>query len=212
MAKIRLIAGLGNVGKQYERTRHNVGFDAVDLITSRLGVKVNKKKFGALFADVEFESGLVSGDEFTSGKLILVKPAMFMNNSGQAVATVAGFYKIPPEHILVITDDMALDCGMIRLRQTGSAGGHNGLIDIIDKLGSKQFNRLRIGIGSSGRIPGRNYVLARPDEDQRGLIDQAIERSAQAAMLWLERGPKAVMNKFNRKRSDSGGKESQDEN
>jgi PTH1 family peptidyl-tRNA hydrolase len=189
MYDIKLIVGLGNPGLEYQQTRHNVGFEVVELLTKKLKVKLNKEKFSAAFGQAEFEDK----------KLILLKPLLFMNNSGQVVAAVANFYKLTAEAILVITDDMALEPGMIRLRAGGSAGGHNGLADIIEKLGTDEFNRLRIGIGSRSQTPGRDYVLSRPSETERNLIDKAVTEAADAVMVWITEGVETAMNRFNRR-------------
>jgi PTH1 family peptidyl-tRNA hydrolase len=189
MYDIKLIVGLGNPGLEYQQTRHNVGFEVVELLTKKLKVKLNKEKFSAAFGQAEFEDK----------KLILLKPLLFMNNSGQVVAAVANFYKLTAEAILVITDDMALEPGMIRLRAGGSAGGHNGLADIIEKLGTDEFNRIRIGIGSRSQTPGRDYVLSRPSETERNLIDKAVTEAADAVMVWITEGVETAMNRFNRR-------------
>ena len=196
MNDIRLIAGLGNIGQEYEGTRHNVGFEVIDLLANKLKVELKKEKFGAAFGRVEFEGK----------KLILLKPLLFMNNSGQVVATAANFYKLTTSDILVITDDMALEPGMIRLRAGGSAGGHNGLIDIIEKLGTEKFSRLRIGIGSKEQAAGRDYVLSKPAETEKKLIDTAITEAAEAALLWINEGIEAAMNRFNRRLTTDDGK------
>ncbi len=187
MNDIRLIAGLGNPGLEYEQTRHNVGFEVVDLLAKKLKVRLNKEKFSAAFGQAEFEDK----------KLILLKPLVFMNNSGQAVAAAANFYRLTAGAILVIADDMALEPGMIRLRAAGSAGGHNGLADIIEKLGTDQFSRLRIGIGSRNQADGRDYVLSRPSETERNLIDKAVAQAADAVIVWITEGVEAAMNRFN---------------
>jgi PTH1 family peptidyl-tRNA hydrolase len=189
MNEIRLIAGLGNPGLEYQGTRHNVGFEVIDLLTKKLKVELNREKFGAAFGQVEFEDK----------KLILLKPVLFMNNSGQVLATAANFYKLTADGILVITDDMALEPGMIRLRAGGSAGGHNGLADIIEKLGTDEFGRLRIGIGSRNQTAGRDYVLSRPDETERELIDKAVTEASEAVLVWAGEGIETAMNKFNRR-------------
>jgi PTH1 family peptidyl-tRNA hydrolase len=189
MNDIRLIAGLGNPGLEYKGTRHNVGFEVVDRLAEKLKVELNKEKFSAAFGQIEFE------DE----KLILVKPLSFMNNSGQVIAAVVNFYRLAPGQVLVITDDMALEPGMIRLREAGSAGGHNGLADIIEKLGTDKFGRLRIGVGSRGQAAGSDYVLSRPLESEREQIDKAIAEAADAVILWMTEGVEAAMNEFNRR-------------
>jgi PTH1 family peptidyl-tRNA hydrolase len=189
MNEIRLIAGLGNPGLEYKGTRHNVGFEVIDLLAKKLKVELNKEKFGAAFSRIEFEDK----------KLILLKPLMFMNNSGQVLAAVVNFYKLAADEVLVITDDMALEPGMIRLRAGGSAGGHNGLIDIIEKLGMEEFGRLRIGIGSRGQAVGRDYVLSKPAETEKKLINTAVTEAAEAVLLWVKEGIETAMNKFNRR-------------
>ena len=126
---MKMIVGLGNPGKEYADTRHNVGFKVVDALASTLDVNVKKRKFGARFGEVDFEGE----------KLILLKPWTYINLSGSAIATAAGFYKLPLSELLVVTDDMALEPGVIRLRAKGSAGGHNGLKNIIARLGSEDF-------------------------------------------------------------------------
>lgn len=189
MDEIRLVAGLGNVGAQYARTRHNAGFETVDALAKELGVELAKEKFGAAFATTEFE------DE----KLIMLKPQQFMNRSGRSIAAMANFYKIDTSRLLVITDDMAIEPGMLRLRQKGSAGGHNGLSDIITHLGTNEFARLRIGIGRSRYPDSKDYVLGRPTPDERELINQAIEKAVEAIKLWLVKGSAEVMNKYNSK-------------
>ena len=191
MSDIRLVVGLGNPGSQYTETRHNVGFKVVEAVARLLGIDTGKKKFGAFFGQ----------DFYDDKKLILLMPQEYMNRSGQAVATAIGFYKLPLEDVLVVTDDMALDPGVIRLRPKGSAGGHNGLADIIARLGTDSFARLRVGIGSSGPIPGRDYVLGRPDRHERELLDEGIIKAREAALRWIEAGIEKTMNEFNVRRA-----------
>ena len=169
-ADVRMIVGLGNPGKKYDGTRHNIGFDVIDTFSRQYGIEVKKKKFGGLVGD-----GMVG-----ERKVLLVKPQQYMNLSGQVVATAAGFYRVPIENIIVVTDDMALEPGRIRLRAKGSAGGHNGLADIKNKLGSMGYARLRLGIGKSEYIVARDYVLGRPTANERDLIADAVEESKKA--------------------------------
>ena len=182
-----MIVGLGNPGPEYAGTRHNVGFEVIDGLAGRLDIKVKKKKFGALFGEGFF------GDS----KVILLKPQKYMNRSGQVAAVARGFYKLSVENIIVITDDMALEAGRVRIRLKGSSGGHNGLEDIIAKLGTNEFGHLRIGIGGSGEQIARDYVLSRPAEEDRKLIEEAIDRAQQAICCWIEQGVDTAMNKFN---------------
>ncbi|MBW8015925.1 MAG: aminoacyl-tRNA hydrolase [Planctomycetes bacterium] len=184
---VRMIVGLGNPGKEYERTRHNVGFDVVDVFARQYGIEVKKKKFGGIVGD-----GLVG-----ETKVLVVKPQKYMNLSGQVVATAVGFYRLPIDNIIVVTDDMALEPGRIRLRAKGSAGGHNGLSDIANKLSSQDYARLRVGIGRSEYIIGRDYVLGRPTADEKDLIDEAVARSKEALFCWVNEGIEPAMNKYN---------------
>jgi len=130
-------------------------------------------------------------------KLLLLKPAGFMTRSGDATATATGFYKLPIGNIIVVTDDMALEPGKIRIRPKGSAGGHKGLVDIIKKLGSEDFARLRVGIGRSEYNNNVDHVLTRPKGEDKELIENAIERSRQAVISWIENGVETTMNRFN---------------
>lgn len=187
MNELKIIAGLGNPGSEYEGTRHNIGFVVIDALAERFGVAVKKKKFSAVLG----ECGI--GDK----KLILLKPWLYMNRSGESVATAAGFYRAFVSDILVITDDMALEPGMIRIRSHGGGGGHNGLSDVIEKLGSDQVNRLRIGIGRSGRCSDIDFVLGKIGIKESALIGSAVNRAVDAVVCWLEKGIEAAMNEFN---------------
>ena len=142
-----LIAGLGNPGSEYEKTRHNTGFMSLDLLAARLQVKVSKERFKALTAQADFDGQ----------RLLLMKPQTYMNASGIAIEAAAHFYKIPPERVLVLFDDISLPVGRLRIRKNGSAGGHNGLKSIISCLGSDQFPRVKIGVGDK---PHPDYDLA----------------------------------------------------
>ena len=188
MSDMKLVAGLGNPGGEYAQTRHNIGFRVVDLLAKTLDIEVRKSKFGARF-------GL---GEFAGKKLIVLKPWEFMNRSGQAVATAAGFYKLDVNDVLVVTDDMDLEPGRIRLRAKGSAGGHNGLADIIAKLGTNAFARCRVGIGRSRELDAVDFVLNSPAEAERPLLEEAIERARDAVLCWIERGIETAMNQYNR--------------
>ena len=184
---MRMVVGLGNPGSKYARTRHNAGFWVVDSLAESLGIEVKKRKFGSRLGQGELK------DE----KLILLKPQTYMNCSGQAVATAVGFYKLPLEDLLVAVDDMALEPGRIRLRAKGSAGSHNGLADIIEKLGTENVARLRIGIGNDERIDGYDYVLSKPGKEQWALLKKAVESAREAVLCWAEQGIETAMNKFN---------------
>ncbi|MEN8126818.1 MAG: aminoacyl-tRNA hydrolase [Planctomycetota bacterium] len=188
-ASMKLIAGLGNPGNEYEKTRHNIGFMIVDALAERLGTNVRRKKFNALAEEVFADDT----------KLLLVKPQQYMNRSGHAIATAAGFYKLASTDVLIVTDDMALDVGRLRLRAKGSAGGHNGLKDIIVRLGSDNFPRLRVGIGDSGRIDAADYVLSRFSADERQIIDTTVQTAVEAILCWLRDGIDIAMTRYNAK-------------
>jgi len=184
---MRMVVGLGNPGDEYVGTRHNMGFRVIDSLAEALKMDVRRRKFSARF-------GM---GEFSGKKLILLKPWQFMNRSGQAVATAVGFHKLALSDLLVATDDMSLAPGRIRIRARGSAGGHNGLADIVEKLGTNEFARLRIGIGDSGVEDAAEYVLTRPGPAERPLLDRAIEEARDAIFCWIEYGIDRAMNEFN---------------
>ncbi len=188
MGEMKIVVGLGNPGDEYVNTRHNMGFKVIDSLSKSLNIEVKKRKFGGRFG---------SG-EFSDNKLILLKPWQFMNRSGQAVATALGFYKLSIGDLLVITDDMDLEPGRIRIRSKGSAGGHNGLADIIEKLGTNNFARCRIGIGRSIEEDAVDHVLDKPAEEETPLLAKAIERASKAVLCWIEYGTEKTMNEFNR--------------
>lgn len=192
MAETKMVAGLGNPGAEYVDTRHNVGFLVIDSLAEALGIEVRRRKFGAVF-------GL---GEFADKKLILLKPWQFMNRSGEPVAAAVGFYKLSVSDLLVVTDDMALEPGRIRIRTKGSSGGHNGLADIIEKLGTESIGRLRIGIGQSDREDAVDFVLDEPMDEERPLLDEAIARVREAVLCWVKDGIEATMNEFNRLREE----------
>lgn len=187
MSEIKMVAGLGNAGDGYVDTRHNVGFRVIDSLAEALKIKVRKKKFGAVF-------GM---GEFADKKLILLKPWKFMNCSGEPIARAVGFYKLEVGDLLVITDDMALSPGRIRIRTKGSSGGHNGLTDIIEKLDTIEFGRLRVGIGQSDKEDAVDFVLDEPTETEKRLLDEAIEKAREAVLCWVEYGIETTMNKYN---------------
>jgi len=187
----RLVFGLGNPGKEYERTRHNVGFLVVDRLAARYGVEVGKKGFGARYAFVQ--GAAARGDQVG-----LVKPQTYMNVSGEAVRAFADFYKVSPEEILVVCDDLALPCGQLRLRASGSSGGQKGLESIIRCLGTQSFPRLRVGISSPPPyMDAADYVLGRFGEEERPLVEAAVERAADAVRVWLLDGIERAMSLFN---------------
>ena len=190
MSDMKIVVGLGNPGNEYTYTRHNTGFKVIDSLAEALKIEVRKRKFGARLGT----------GEFAEKKLILLKPWKFMNLSGQVVATAVGFYKLDLNNLIVVTDDLALDPGRIRLRAKGTAGGHNGLADIIEKLVTNEFARCRVGIGSTIEEVSQNqvdYVLSKPNENQKVILEKAIDRARDAILCWIEYGIETAMNKFN---------------
>ena len=183
----KMVVGLGNPGQEYVDTRHNAGFRVIDSVAEALCIETREKKLGAR----------LGWGEFGGRKLILVKPWLFMNRSGQVVATAVGFYKVLLSDLLVITDDMAFEPGRIRIRAKGSAGGHRGLADVMEKLGTEEIGRLRIGIGESAKEAAYDYVLNKPNEEERLLLDKAIVRATEAVLCWVEDGIDVAMNRFN---------------
>lgn len=186
-----LIVGLGNPGSKYEGTRHNVGYAALDILAEKLHLKANRVKF----------QGLMAQGSYQGIKVILLKPTTYMNLSGQSVSAAARFYKIPPEHIIVLSDDISLDPGRLRVRKNGSAGGHNGLKSIISSLGSQEFPRVKIGVGSKPHpdYDLADWVLGTFPKEQKKLMEETYEKAANAALLLMEQGPEAAANKFNGK-------------
>ena len=184
-----LLVGLGNPGDHYAKTRHNVGFRAIDALAKRLGVKVDRAKFRGLYGQAVFEGQ----------KLILLKPQTFMNNSGLSVMDAARFYKLPPERVIVIFDDISLDVGRLRVRADGSAGGHNGIKSIIGGLNSQAFPRVKIGVGAKPHSDYElaDWVLSNFSASEETMLAPAIERAAEAALAVLTDGVPAAANRFN---------------
>jgi PTH1 family peptidyl-tRNA hydrolase len=185
--EIKMVVGLGNPGKKYIDTRHNIGFRVIDSLAEELKIGVKKKRF----------NGCSGSGEFADKKVILLKPMRYMNCSGEVVAAAAGFYNIALSNLLVVLDDMSLPAGRIRLRMKGSAGGHKGLADVVEKLGTENISRLRIGIGQSNEQGAYDYVLDKPTEAEKPLLDDAIIKAREAVLCWVEYGIKTTMNKFN---------------
>ncbi len=198
---MKLIVGLGNPGAEYERTRHNAGFMAVDRLIERHAPQaVARSRFHALAYDVTLRQG--GAEE----RALLLKPTTFMNRSGLSVAEAARFYKLlPAQDVLVLVDDVALPTGAIRIRSAGGTGGHNGLADIQQKLGDDGYARLRIGVGSPDRQAQRDYVLGRFSPDQWDDVRPALDRAADAAEVWATQGVVTAMNTFNSAEESRGG-------
>ena len=184
-----LVVGLGNPGDKYENTRHNVGFCTIDELAERLRVPVQKLKHRALTNTVEL-AGV---------KVLLMKPVTYMNLSGEAVGDAARFYKVPPERVLVISDDVSLPVGKLRIRKGGSAGGHNGLKSIIQHLGTDQFPRLKIGVGEKPHpdYDMADWVLGKFTGEDAKTMAAAIARAADGVECILKEGPERAMNRFN---------------
>ena len=184
-----LLVGLGNPGSKYESTRHNMGFLAVDKLAEVEHFKFNKLRFKAWTATAEL------GDE----KVLVMKPQTYMNLSGEAVGEAARFYKIPPEHVLVISDDISLPLGKLRIRANGSAGGHNGLKNIIQHLGSDQFPRIKVGVGmpENADYDIADWVTGRPMGAEQKPLMEALDRAVAAVPVLIRDGVEKAQNKFN---------------
>lgn len=183
---MKLIVGLGNPGPKYAGTRHNAGFEVVDILAARWGVGMATEKFHAWYGD----------GELAGQRVVLLKPTTYMNRSGRAVVAAGRFFKLDLSELLVISDDVALPVGRLRMRAEGSAGGHNGLQDILDRLGSEVWCRLRIGVGEpvGGYTP---HVLGRFDSGEEDLMRRARQRAADAVTCWIEHGVDLAMTRFN---------------
>jgi len=181
-----LVIGLGNPGDEYKHTRHNVGFDIIDLMAGKYNVSVNRVKFKGVYGEINI----------SSQKVILLKPSTYMNLSGECVRQASSFYKIPNENIIIIYDDISLDVGKLRIRSKGSAGGHNGIKSIIASMASDIFPRIKIGVGQPERslIP---YVLGRFESEDRILVEKTFEASIKAIETIIAKGSTEAMNEFN---------------
>ena len=186
-----IIAGLGNPTREYEKTRHNVGFDTIDVLADKLNTSVDEKKFKGLYG-----RGIIAGE-----KVILLKPQTFMNLSGESVREAADFYKVDPEHIIVIYDDISLDVGQLRIRKKGSAGGHNGIKNIIAHLGTQEFPRIKVGVGAKPpKMDLADYVLSRFGAEEQKIMDEAFGEAAEAAVMMMTTGAERAMNHYNAKK------------
>ena len=184
-----LIVGLGNPGKDYERTRHNCGFRAVDLLAGKLGCKIDKGKFQGLYGQAMYNGR----------KLMLLKPQTYMNLSGRSVLQLSAYFNIPPQRIIVLFDDISLEPGRLRVRPDGSAGGHNGIKSIIQELGSQAFPRVKIGVGG---MPDPNadladWVLSGFTAKEEKALAVALENAADATLAIIEKGVPEAANRFN---------------
>ena len=187
-----LIAGLGNPGEKYEGTRHNVGFAVIDELEAKHHIPVQSKEHKALVG-----RGIIGGE-----KVLLVKPQTFMNLSGDAIAEIAAYYKIPVEEVLVIFDDISLPVGQLRLRQKGSAGGHNGIKSIIARLGSENFPRINVGVGDKpAQMDLADHVLGHFHGEEKSAIADGILGASKAVEVFLTDGMSEAMNRYNKKKA-----------
>ena len=186
-----LIAGLGNPTKEYDKTRHNVGFSVIDVLADRYRIDISEKKQKALCG-----RGVIEGQ-----KVLLLKPQTFMNLSGESIRAAADYYKIEPEEMIVIYDDISLDPGQLRIRLKGSAGGHNGIKNIIANLGTQDFPRIKVGVGAKPpRMDLADYVLSRFGAGEQKLMEEAFGEAAEAAVMMMTDGAERAMNHFNAKK------------
>ena len=183
-----LIVGLGNPEEEYSKTRHNMGFNTINKIAKEYNIEVNKNKFKGLS-----ESAIIENQ-----KVILIKPQTYMNLSGDCVKEFADFYKVEKENILVIYDDMDVESGKIKIRKKGSAGGHNGMKSIIQRLGTEEFPRIRVGIGRPEHNGDEiNYVIGAIPEEEMPLLEEGTEKAKEAVIEILKNGIDSAMNKLN---------------
>ena len=186
---MKIILGIGNPGSRYDGTRHNVGSCVVERLAALEGTAVARKRFKSLVETVTWNGR----------RVLLVKPETYVNETGEAARLACDYYEVPPDALLVVVDDVNLPLGQLRFRATGSAGGHNGLKSMIERLGSEAFCRLRIGIGEREHPEQdlADHVLSRFAPDERPIIDEALERGAEGCRLWIAEGIEACMNRYN---------------
>ncbi|MBQ1490071.1 MAG: aminoacyl-tRNA hydrolase [Eubacterium sp.] len=188
-----IIAGLGNPGRKYENTRHNLGFITIDLLAEDLGIRVNKLKFKALIGE----------GRIGSSRVILVKPQTYMNNSGESLWEIVQFYKIPMENLVVIYDDFDIPAGTLRVRKFGSAGTHNGMRSIIYQLQSDRFPRIRIGMGSEDKGNLINFVIGGFRKEEVPVMEEAVRNAADACKCIVTDGIDLAMNQYNTRKKDA---------
>ncbi|MGM9977459.1 MAG: aminoacyl-tRNA hydrolase [Clostridium sp.] len=181
-----LIVGLGNPGREYENTRHNIGFAAMDVLAEKYNIDINRSKFKG-----EYGEGFINGN-----KVILLKPYTFMNLSGESVREAIDFYKLTEDQVLIIYDDISLELGRLRIREKGSAGGHNGIKSIINHMGTDVFTRIKIGVGApKGDLV--NHVLGKFSKEEVMILKQTLDAVTEATAEIIDNGAKEAMNKFN---------------
>lgn len=184
---MKLIVGLGNPGKDYENTRHNVGFMVMDRLSDVLNVSISTSKFKGEYVKFKYH-----GED-----VLLLKPMTYMNNSGESVIQAMNYFKIDVDDMLVVYDDMDMPTGKLRLRESGSAGGHNGVKSIIAHVGTQSFKRIRVGIDKKPRIKVVDYVLGHFSKEEQPLIDEGVENAVKAIQMYLDKDFVAAMNAFN---------------
>ena len=184
-----LIVGLGNPGKDYERTRHNAGYRALDVLAGKLGCKVDKGKFQGIYGQTNYDGK----------KLFLLKPLTYMNLSGRSVLQLSAYFQIPPQRIIILFDDISLEPGRLRIRADGSAGGHNGIKSIISELGSQEFPRVKIGVGAKPHAEQdlADWVLSTFSASEDKALISALDRAADAALCIIDRGVPESANRYN---------------
>ena len=184
-----LIVGLGNPGKEYERTRHNCGFNAIDMLAENLGCKIDKGKFQGLYCQTTYKGN----------KLFLLKPQTYMNASGRSVLQMSAYFHIPPERIIVMFDDISLEPGRLRIRADGSAGGHNGVKSVIEELGSQTFPRVKIGVGAKPHPEQdlADWVLSTFSVGEQKAVNASLTPAGEAALCIIEHGVPMAANRYN---------------
>ena len=184
-----LIVGLGNPGKEYEKTRHNAGWRAIDILADKLGCKIDKAKF----------QGLYGQTKYAGGKLFLLKPLTYMNLSGRSILQLSAYFHVPPQRIIVLFDDISLEPGRLRIRSDGSAGGHNGIKSIIAELGSQDFPRVKIGVGAKAHSEQdlADWVLSGMSASDEKALVSALDRAADAALCIIDKGVPEAANRYN---------------
>ncbi|MBQ7841598.1 MAG: aminoacyl-tRNA hydrolase [Lachnospiraceae bacterium] len=187
-----VIAGLGNPKKEYENTRHNIGFDVIDMLADKHGIRIGEAKHKGLIG-----KGFINGQ-----KVVLVKPLTYMNLSGECIREVLDYYKVDSkEEFIVIHDDISLEPGQLRIRKKGSAGGHNGLKNIIQHLGHDSFQRIKVGVGEKPKgYDLADYVLGHFSKEEQVLMEAAAKEACEAVEMMMQEGPDAAMNRFNKKK------------
>lgn len=186
---MKLIIGLGNPGKEYENTRHNVGFKTIDIILNKYNISLNKNKFNA-----DYYQGNINNE-----KVIILKPLTYMNLSGEAIIQFINYFKIAIKDIIIIYDDMQINLGDIRVRAKGSSGGQNGMNNIIKHLHSNEFARIRIGIGKNDNYNMKDFVLSKFNKEEEDILNNALKKAADAAISFINNDINNVMNQYNKR-------------